>query len=174
MLQFGKEDGRRGYGLRSGTMNPLLWRAQRSIAQRIVPLLFLILVFGTLIYLWNKHSSSNFSLFFPPALPGQLSGSSYPLSGLTNLIMVAGHSVYTSTSCGPLDANPSWFLEPYQVAPTAASSFVQHIRQGVESAAKDPSSLLLFSGGQTRRSAGPRSEAVSYWMAAEASEWFGA
>lgn len=40
-------------------------------------------------------------------------------------------------------------------------------------AAADPLSLLLFSGGQTRQDAGPRSEGASYWQVAEAAGWFG-
>lgn len=54
-----------------------------------------------------------------------------------------------------------------------AQSFLDHIRLGVETAAADPTALLLFSGGQTRKAAGPRSEGLSYWMAAEAAGWFG-
>ena len=52
-------------------------------------------------------------------------------------------------------------------------SFVEHIQMGVRHAEADPSSLLLFSGGQTRRAAGPRSEAEGYWMVAAAAGWWG-
>jgi len=48
-----------------------------------------------------------------------------------------------------------------------------HIQRGVELAAADNHSLLLFSGGQTRAAAGPRSEGGGYWEAAAASGWFG-
>lgn len=51
-------------------------------------------------------------------------------------------------------------------------SFLDHIRLGIEEAAADPDALLLFSGGQTRRAAGPRSEGLSYWVVAEAAGWF--
>ena len=54
-----------------------------------------------------------------------------------------------------------------------AQSFVDHIRLGVQEAAEDPTALLLFSGGQTRQEAGPRSEGLSYWIVAEAAKWFG-
>jgi hypothetical protein len=50
---------------------------------------------------------------------------------------------------------------------------LDHIRLGIEAAAKDPKALLLFSGGQTRQAAGPRSEGLSYWVVAEAADWFG-
>ncbi|RWW29877.1 hypothetical protein GW17_00005596 [Ensete ventricosum] len=104
---------------------------------------------------------------------GDLSSGSYPLANLRNLVMVAGHSIYTSTSCGKIDSEDSWFLEPYQNNPGQAATFLAHIQEGVESAAKDEGALLLFSGGETRKDAGPRSEAQSYWAVAESKGWFG-
>lgn len=97
----------------------------------------------------------------------------YPFPKLKNLVMVAGHSVYTSSNCGKVDKEDSWFLESYQKHPGQASSFVTHIQEGVEIVAKDEEALLLFSGGETRRDAGPRSEAQSYWTVAESKGWFG-
>ncbi|KAG9458908.1 hypothetical protein H6P81_003416 [Aristolochia fimbriata] len=102
-----------------------------------------------------------------------LSSASYPFANLRNLVMVAGHSIYTSISCGVIDKEDSWFLEPYQKHPGQAASFLTHIREGVEIAAKDEGALLLFSGGETRKAAGPRSEAQSYWIVAESKSWFG-
>lgn len=98
---------------------------------------------------------------------------SYPFPNLKNLVMVAGHSVYTSSSCGKVDKEESWFLESYQKNPGQASTFVAHIQEGIEIAAKDNAALLMFSGGETRRDAGPRSEAQSYWAVAESKKWFG-
>lgn len=97
----------------------------------------------------------------------------YPFPKLQNLVMVAGHSVYTSSSCGKADKEDSWFLESYQKNPGQALTFVRHIEEGVEIAAKDDAALLLFSGGETRKDAGPRSEAQSYWSVAELRGWFG-
>lgn len=99
--------------------------------------------------------------------------SSYPFPKLKNLVMVAGHSVYTSSSCGKVDNENSWYLESYQKHPGQAATFVTHIKEGVEVAAKDDEALLLFSGGETRKDAGPRSEAQSYWLVAESEGWFG-
>jgi len=98
---------------------------------------------------------------------------SYPLARLKNLVMVAGHSVYTSNSCGKVDNENSWYLETYQKHPGQAATFVSHIKKGVEAAAKDYEALLLFSGGETRKDAGPRSEAQSYWLVADSEGWFG-
>lgn len=97
----------------------------------------------------------------------------YPFAKLRNLVMVAGHSVYTHSSCGKVDKEDSWFLESYQKHPGQAATFVTHIKEGIEIVAKDNGALLLFSGGETRKDAGPRSEAQSYWTAAESKGWFG-
>ncbi len=48
--------------------------------------------------------------------------------------------------------------------PGEAQSFLDHIKLGIQEAAADPEAMLLFSGGQTRREAGPRSEGLSYWV----------
>ncbi|KAH7510875.1 hypothetical protein FEM48_ZijujUnG0075400 [Ziziphus jujuba var. spinosa] len=102
-----------------------------------------------------------------------LGSDKYPLPELRNLVMVAGHSVYTSSSCGKVDKEDSWFLETYQKNPGQAATFLAHIQEGIEIAAKDDAALLLFSGGETRKDAGPRSEAQSYWAVAESKGWFG-
>ena len=57
--------------------------------------------------------------------------------------------------------------------PGQAHSFIEHIQAGIHHAEHDPSALLLFSGGQTRKAAGPRSEAEGYWLVAEAAKWWG-
>ncbi|KAJ9166772.1 hypothetical protein P3X46_021475 [Hevea brasiliensis] len=102
-----------------------------------------------------------------------MSSNVYPFAKLKNLVTVAGHSVYTSSSCERVDKEDSWFLESYQRNPGQAATFVTHIQEGVEITAKDDRALLLFSGGETRKDAGPRSEAQSYWTVAESKGWFG-
>ncbi|KZV23181.1 hypothetical protein F511_05020 [Dorcoceras hygrometricum] len=98
---------------------------------------------------------------------------SYPFSNFRNLVMVAGHSVYKSSSCEKVDKEDAWYLESYQKHPGQAATFIKHIQNGVEITANDDKALLLFSGGETRKNAGPRSEAQSYWVAAESKGWFG-
>lgn len=91
----------------------------------------------------------------------------------THLIMVAGHAVYIAGSLAPdtvMNAS-SWLLESYQYGQLPA--MIEHIRLGVDLADADEKSLLVFSGGETRAKAGPRSEALSYWEAADAMSWFG-
>ncbi|XP_004498385.1 uncharacterized protein C57A10.07 [Cicer arietinum] len=97
----------------------------------------------------------------------------YPFSKLKNLVMVAGHSIYTSSSCGKIEKEDSWFLESYQRNPGQAATFVKHIEEGIGIVDRDEFGLLLFSGGETRKDAGPRSEAQSYWAVADFKGWFG-
>lgn len=97
----------------------------------------------------------------------------FPFAKLQNLVMVAGHSVYVSSSCEKVEKEDSWVLESYQKHPGQAATFISHIKEGVEIAAMDDAALLLFSGGETRKNAGPRSEAQSYWAVAESKGWFG-
>ena len=55
------------------------------------------------------------------------------------------------------EASSAWALLDYQKETDGQThSFLEHILLGVEETAKDASALLLFSGGQTRKSAGPR------------------
>jgi hypothetical protein len=97
----------------------------------------------------------------------------YPFSKLNNLVMVAGHSIYTSSDCGKIEKEDSWYLESYQKNPGQAATFVKHIEEGIEIVDRDQDALLLFSGGETRKDAGPRSEAQSYWAVADYKGWFG-
>jgi hypothetical protein len=87
--------------------------------------------------------------------------------------MVAVHAIYRGTRWEPANVRDeaNWFLEQSQHG--HVDTFLAQIRKGVELAANDTSSILLFSGGQTRLGLGPRSEGTSYWQAADAFDWFG-
>lgn len=92
-------------------------------------------------------------------------------SQLRSLIVVAGHAVYTGTDfCDPA-ADGNWFLQPFQKG--EPPYYLEHIRAGVEQAAQDDTALLVFSGGQTRAEAGPKSEGLSYWQIADVHDWYG-
>jgi len=86
-----------------------------------------------------------------------------------HLIIVAGHSVTVS---GDLqDAahdEKDWFLLEYQKGKGLPEVIIAHIKRGIEEADKDPDSLLVFSGGETRASTGPFTEAASYFNVADA------
>lgn len=98
----------------------------------------------------------------------------FPAPHLRTLVLVACHSVYTGLDYAHPDAGSSWFLLDYQKGlPGQAHSFVQHIQLGIEMAASDPEAALIFSGGKTRKDAGPRAEGLGYWMVADAAQWYG-
>ena len=84
-------------------------------------------------------------------------------------VIVAGHAVLVRDK--NLTADSSWLLLDYQRG--EPPFYIEHVRAGVEAAAADHDSLLILSGGMTRREAGPRSEAGSYFRVADHYAWFG-
>lgn len=68
-------------------------------------------------------------------------------------------------------SDDNWVLLDFQRR--EAPCYARHVRCGVELAAADPQSLLIFSGGQSRQEAGPISEAYSYFWVAQHFDWFG-
>lgn len=89
---------------------------------------------------------------------------------LKNLVIVAGHAVYVGQDLLHPELDRNWFLQSFQRGEPPL--YIGHIRSGVDVARDDPGSLLVFSGGQTRREAGPRSEGQSYWNLAEYFRWW--
>lgn len=90
--------------------------------------------------------------------------------GLSNLVIVTGHAIYLGRYGDPSD-DRDWFLQDYERG--EPSLLIEHIHTGVDIAGGDPAALIVFSGGQTRRAAGPRSEALGYWLVAEHFGWWG-
>lgn len=90
------------------------------------------------------------------------------LTSLDHLIIVPGHAIWTGTSPERRLDDDEWILEPYQRGGGRVSAFYNHIATGVELAKEDGSSLLVFSGGQTRRTS-TTTEAESYLRLALAS-----
>jgi len=91
-------------------------------------------------------------------------------AALAHLIVVAGHAVYAGTAAAHAGDDAHWRLQPFQHGEPPL--YIDHIRAGVELAAAAPGSLLVFSGGQTRREAGPRSEAEGYLALAGQFGWW--
>jgi hypothetical protein len=87
-----------------------------------------------------------------------------------HLVLVAGHAVYIAEDFNHIEADESWFLQSFQKG--EPNYYIDHIRRGVEITADDQKALLVFSGGQTRFEAGPRSEAQSYWLIANHQKWW--
>lgn len=84
-------------------------------------------------------------------------------------VIVAGHAVLRRLADPRDEAN--WFLLDFQRG--EVPWLLGHAEAGVRAAAADPRAMLIFSGGQTRQEAGPRSEAESYAWAAAHEGWFG-
>lgn len=84
---------------------------------------------------------------------------------LKNLIIVACHAVYLGHGSSDTERDECWALEPFQKG--EPRYFIEHIKAGIDAAAIDEESLLIFSGGQTRAAAGRFSEAKGYWEVAE-------
>jgi len=89
---------------------------------------------------------------------------------LDSLVIVAGHAVYSGDDSSSPSADTSWFLQDFQKGEPPL--FIEHIRRGVDLAAADARSLLVFSGGQSRAEAGPKSEGGSYREVAEHFSWW--
>eukprot|EP00613_Pedinella_sp_CCMP2098_P072781 CAMPEP_0171919294 /NCGR_PEP_ID=MMETSP0993-20121228/17966_1 /TAXON_ID=483369 /ORGANISM="non described non described, Strain CCMP2098" /LENGTH=325 /DNA_ID=CAMNT_0012555895 /DNA_START=128 /DNA_END=1105 /DNA_ORIENTATION=- len=117
------------------------------------------------------------ALSFAKSVPDYLRSAPFNASALSacdHVIVVCGHAITVVEALDEVDSSDlSWSLLPYQREQDLPASFVSHIERGVQIAAGDPKSLLVFSGGQTRSTAGPRSEAMSYWLVAEHFAWWG-
>jgi hypothetical protein len=84
-------------------------------------------------------------------------------------VIVPGHAI--PRDLDRLDENEGWFLKPFQSG--EGPCFLEHIRSGVELAAHDPESLLIFSGGATDARAGEETEGRGYRLVALRRFWFG-
>lgn len=90
---------------------------------------------------------------------------------VTDVAAVLGHAVVRNGATGPdgVKDESNWIGG----FPGESQFYFDHIKAGVEFAAGHPGTCLMFSGGQTRVAAGPRSEAESYWEVARDHDWFG-
>ena len=84
-------------------------------------------------------------------------------------IIVAGHAIVRDLN--RVETDEGWYLLDFQRGEPL--KYIGHIERAVQEAAADPDSTLIFSGGPTRVEAGPRTEALSYWLVAEHYGWFG-
>jgi hypothetical protein len=89
---------------------------------------------------------------------------------LEHLVLVAGHAVYLARDVEHPERDERWLLQPFQQG--EPPYYIEHIRAGVALAAANERALLVFSGGQTRREAGARSEGQSYWDLAQHFAWW--
>lgn len=86
------------------------------------------------------------------------------------LVLVAGHAIYLGETLDEPESDHHWCLQEFQRG--EPPFYIEHIRAGVELAARDDAAVLVFSGGQTRQDAGPRSEGASYLELAQQFGWW--
>lgn len=87
-----------------------------------------------------------------------------------HLILVAGHSVLRNTatisqiqaSLEGKQEEDAWYLHHYQKGQRIGPTIKQHLELGLKELRKDPMSLLVISGGRTRKGEN-NSEAKSYY-----------
>jgi hypothetical protein len=93
-------------------------------------------------------------------------------SRIENLVVVAGHAVIRMSKISVADrADNGWYLLAYQKNQGFPGIIVSHVKKGLHLAKQDPSAMLVFSGGQTRKDVGPTSEAASYYYLADQNSW---
>ena len=88
---------------------------------------------------------------------------------MNHAVIVAGHAILRRFD--DIESDASWMLLDFQKG--EPKHYIRHVQRGVELAAADPEALLIFSGGQSRVEAGPRSEAQSYFAIADLLDWWG-
>lgn len=138
----------------------------RRLNKRQLPIFILLTILFFSLFLniiqHNKRKAPAFQILNShDALPP------IPLTEYHHAIIVAGHAIYTGPDeMEQLTNDKNWILEPYQQG-GQVNTFIQHIQKGIDVLKQDEKSVLIFSGGETRPNAGPRSEAFSYWNIAQ-------
>ncbi|KAF8253533.1 hypothetical protein K440DRAFT_657447 [Wilcoxina mikolae CBS 423.85] len=147
------------YRHRSTILSPRIWR-------RILPV--------TLLFILAVESYRFFIASQPPPPPpatippeDDIFDLGPPLPDIKNLVVVGCHAIWKG---GPTHGRneSEWVMQPFQRGREEQETFIAHVTAGVEAAKKDPNSLLVFSGGETRVGVGPRMEAPSYFELAVA------
>jgi hypothetical protein len=88
-------------------------------------------------------------------------------------VTIQNHNLLDLSASSAAALDEDWHLLPYQQNSGVGLGILLHIEAGIAAAELDPHALLLFSGGQTRRDAGPGlSEAASYYTMAEELNFF--
>lgn len=81
---------------------------------------------------------------------------------IDELTILPCHSIWKGGKSKGLDRD-EWHLAPFQYEGLDQLSFREHILQCIEILKMNPHTLLIISGGQTKKEAGPISEAESYY-----------
>lgn len=117
---------------------------------------------------FNNLRGNDAELLKSAATVGNLESLMYKHFDVNHLIIVPGHSVLRVEELSSAHySENAWYLLKYQRQQDFAKIIYSHIAKGVELAKWDRTSLLMFSGGQTRKDVGPTSEAASYYYVAK-------
>jgi len=91
---------------------------------------------------------------------------------VVDLIVVPGHAVIKLNMIAQADREDSaWYLLDYQRNQGFPSIISSHIKVAIDLLRNNSHSLLIFSGGETRKDVGPMSEAASYYYFAVEKHW---
>ncbi|KAL8852309.1 MAG: hypothetical protein Q9221_002805 [Calogaya cf. arnoldii] len=92
-----------------------------------------------------------------------------PISTPTRLIIVCCHAIWLG---GPTNGHDEaeWAIEPFQRG--EVPTFIEHIKLGLRILSEQPDSLLVFSGGPTKKERTERCEGESYLALASANAYF--
>ena len=97
------------------------------------------------------------------------------LTGVDEVVIVPARAVYLGGDFSTdVERESKWALEDDQMFDGEVQSLIEHMKIGVREAAKNPRAVHIFSGGRLTREAGAARRASSYWLVAEANDWFGA
>ncbi|KAJ4483677.1 hypothetical protein J3R30DRAFT_3836699 [Lentinula aciculospora] len=96
----------------------------------------------------------------PKSILSTLSGDT-TAENIDHLIVVPGHAIWNGASAENRLNESLWTLEPYQRNSGRIQAFYQHIAHASKLSLQDKHSLVVFSGGQTRRET-TTTEAESY------------
>ena len=92
------------------------------------------------------------------------------------VIIVPGHGVFRGLNAEEWANENQWGLDPHfhEGSGLLIRAIAQHIKMGLQELKDDVDrSIVVFSGGQTKPGAGPRSEGLSYYLLMEATKLFG-
>ncbi|KAG8710868.1 hypothetical protein FRC08_016611 [Ceratobasidium sp. 394] len=103
-----------------------------------------------------------------PALIANTVSYNQSMSDLSHLIIVAGHAIWKGGLPADYAKDSAWVLDTVQAGRGNPDAFYAHIAKGAQIALADEKSLLVFSGGQTRKPT-HLTEAQSYLSLALAS-----
>lgn len=81
--------------------------------------------------------------------------------------------LFTWIDCTALKTANIRYLLDYQRGKGLPQTILEHIKAGIAEATKDPNSLLIFSGGESRATTGPIDEGSSYFHVADALNLWG-